>query len=41
MACTVAFMRARNSLIAYVERNMSSGKKTEDGENLFFKARSK
>ena len=37
MACAVAFMKARNSLFG-VERNISIGRKTEDGENLFFKA---
>ena len=31
-ACTVAFMKARNSLFD-VKKNMSIGKKTEDGEN--------
>ena len=37
-ACTVAFMKKGNSLFD-VERNMSIGKKkTENGENLFFKA---
>ena len=36
-ACTAAFMKAKNSLFD-VERNMSIGKKTEDRENLFFKA---
>ena len=34
--CRVAFMKAKNSLFD-VERNMSIGKKTEDGENLFLK----
>ena len=37
-ACTVAFMKARNSLaVRCRERNLSIGKiKEGDGENLFF-----
>ena len=39
-ACTVAFMKTRNSLIVRCrEKNVNcKKKKTEDGENLFFKA---
>ena len=33
-ACIVTFIKARNSFIVYVEKS----KKTEDGENVFFKA---
>ena len=37
-ACTVSFMKARNSLaVRCRERNLSIGKiKAGDGENLFF-----
>ena len=39
-ACTVAFMKTRNSLIVRCrEKHVNcKKKKTEDGENLFFKA---
>ena len=38
-ACTVTFMKARNSLVGRCgEKHVSWKKKTEDGENLFFKA---
>ena len=36
--CTVAFMKARNSLIVRCREKYVKWKKTEDGENLFFKA---
>ena len=35
-ACTVAFMKARNSLVVrYREKHVNLAKKTEDDENLF------
>ena len=40
-ACTVAFMKTRNSFIVRCREkhvNCKKKKKTEDGENLFFKA---
>ena len=38
-ACTVAFMKARNSLVVQCrEKHVNWRKKTKDGENLFFKA---
>ena len=39
-ACTVAFMKARNSLVVRCREKHVNWKKrkTEDGENLFFKA---
>ena len=37
-ACTVAFMKARNSLVVQCREKHVNWKKTEDGENLFFKA---
>ena len=40
-ACTVAFMKTRNSLIVRCREkhvNCKKKKKKEDGENLFFKA---
>ena len=37
-ACTVAFMKARNSLIARCREKHVNWKKTEDEKNLFFKA---
>ena len=36
-ACTVAFMKARNSLVVQF-RKIGKKKKTENGENIFFKA---
>ena len=36
-ACTVAFMKARNSLVAWCREKRVNWKKTEDGENLYFK----
>ena len=41
-ACTVAFIKARNSLVVRSrEKHFNWKKKTEDGENVFFKALSK
>ena len=38
-ASTVAFMKARNSLVVRCRvKHVNWKKKTEDGENLFFKA---
>ena len=37
-ACTVAFMKARNSLVVRRRDKHVRWKKTEDGKNLFFKA---
>ena len=37
-ACTVAFMKARNSLVVRCREKHANSKKTEDGENVFFKA---
>ena len=36
-ACTVVFMKARNSLVVQYRKKHVNWKKTEDGENLFFK----
>ena len=36
-ACILAFMKARNSFVVWRREN----KKTEDGENVFFKALAK
>ena len=38
-ACAVAFMKAKNPLVVRCrEKHVNLGKKTEDGENLLFKA---
>ena len=37
-ACTVGFMKARNSLVVRSREKHGNCKKAEDGENLFFKA---
>ena len=38
-ACTVAFIKATNSLVVWCrEKHANWEKETEDGENLFFKA---
>ena len=38
-ACTIAFMKARNSLVVQCRgKRVNWRKKTEDGETLFFKA---
>ena len=36
-ACTVAFVKARNSLVIRRREKHANWKKTEDGENSFFK----
>ena len=36
--CAVAFMKARNSLIVRCREKRVNWKKTENGENIFFKA---
>ena len=37
-ASTVAFMKARNSLVVRCREKYATWEKKEDGENLFFKA---
>ena len=37
-ACTVAFMKARNSVVVRYRDHRVNWKKTEHGKNLFFKA---
>ena len=37
-ACTVAFIKARNSLVIQCREKHATWKKKDDGENLFFKA---
>ena len=37
-ACTVALMKARNSLVVHCRKKHVNWQKTKDGENLFFKA---
>ena len=41
-ACTVTFIKGRNSLVVRIrEKHFNWKKKTEDGENLFFKVLAK
>ena len=37
-ACTVAFMKAKISLVVQCRMKLVNGKKTVDSENLFFKS---